>query len=634
MKLTNFSGGINVKDAAHLIAINEAVVYTNIDNEPGSLKPVLGLSEQSVARKKYSYFFAPENVWIESDVRRDYVPFESSLYWTESGQGFKYKDNKTYNLGIQKPASRPSLVVTDAPSRLTQVTINNKVSAGNLPNGNLDYLLVNIDAAGNYSKGLVIRVGPSTTTITTANTSDYSAANWEGLTKIDTSSGDNPRSVEFKAFLGELGASGAKLFRFYDDAFYLVADIPSLATVVTDSAVNIKGNAKLDDSKFGPLSGVYTYVYTFYNSVSGVESAPSAVSNEVTVGAGKVNIIGLVSSIDPQVDKKIIYRVGGNLAKFTQVAVISNSTGTYLDEIADVDLTGELLESTSWNASPAGLKYLTEAYAMLFGAVGTKLYYTPIGIPDAWPGDYFIECVEEITGIGVAANGLFVFTLNSTIIVSGTGPTSLAKSPLSKSQGCISHYSIVSQDGVVYWASNDGICASSGGKPVVITRPKLGKQRLTPLKAVTIDEVYYLLQEQGSLLAIDFRYTPIVKYFDIDIDNIIVAEDKLYGWKAGQLSELFAGSSYLELKYLSPKLSDGLVSEKKTYKKVYIYSKGVLKLDIYIEDVLVQQVDLVNQDAHTVQVPQQYQRGCYIQFGVSGTGELLELNYTVEGSKE
>lgn len=633
MKLTNFNGGINVKDAAHLIGINEAATFINVDSEPGSLKPARAMSDVLVPKKKYSYFFEAEQVWIESDIRRDYVTYESTLYWTENGVGYKYKTGVTTNLGIAKSEVKPNVVVTDSPPRLTQVTINNKTESGNLPNGNLDYLLVNIDASGNYSKGLIIRVGPSTTINTTANTSDYSEENYKGLTKIDTSTGTNPRSVEFSKFLGELG-SLAKLFRFYDDAFYLVANITSLGAIVADTIVDIRGNEKLNNDKFGPLSGTYTYVYTYYNSSIGVESAPSPVSLEAEVGAGKIQLTGMRVSGDPQVDTKIIYRVGGQLTKFTEVARIANTESTYLDKIKDVDLTGNILESTNYFAPPAGLKYLTEAYAMLFGAVGTKLYYTPIGLPNAWPGDYFIECVEIITGIGIAANGLFVFTKTGTIIVSGTGPTSLAKSPLSKTQGCISHYSIVSQDGVVYWASTDGICASSGGRPQVITRPKLGKARLKPIQAITIDEVYYLLQDGGDVLAVDFRYSPLVKYFKLDIDNILVASDVLYGWKNGAIRELFAGSSFLEYEYLSPKLSDGKVSEKKTYKKVYIYSRGAIELYIYIEDVLVQQVNLDGQDTHSIQVPQQYQRGCFIQFKVTGTGEVLEIDYTVEGRKD
>lgn len=632
MKLVQFSGGINIKDAPHLVAINEALVYKNIDSQPGSLKPVAGLSVEGTTRKKYSYFFEPEGIWFESDTRRDYVEYESGLYWTEDAGSYKYKNGLTQNLGIQKPLYKPSASKLDAPAQLTQVTINNKTISGDLSNNNLDYLLVNVDVNGNYSKGLVIRVSASTTIITAANSYDYVEANWENITKLDTSSGTSPRSVEFKEFLGVI-ADKALLFRFYDDAFYLVGTIVDKNTVIVDSVADITGNLKLDTAKFGPLSGVYTYVYTFYNSYDGTESAPSAVSNEIDVKSGKVELSNMSISSDPQVDLKRIYRVGGSLAKFTLVAEVANATTTYLDELKDIDLSGELLEAVNYFAPPVGLKYLTEAYAMLFGAVGSKLYFTPIGLPNAWPGDYFIECVKLITGIGVTANGLLVFTDNSTIIVSGTGPTSLAKSTLSKTQGCISHYSIANLDGVVYWASNDGICVSSGNKPTVVTKPKLGKIKFDTVQAILHDEVYYLLEKSGRITALDFRYTPLVKQLDFNLANLVLAKDILYGWKDGKLFELFAGSA-VEFEYLSPKLSDGRVTEKKTYKKVYIYSIGVIELNIFVEDKLVQTVTLTGQDAHSIQIPQQYQRGCYIQFGIKGTGELLELEYSAEGRKD
>jgi hypothetical protein len=439
--------------------------------------------------------------------------------------------------------------------------------------------------------------------------------------------------VQFRDFKGVL-SSKAILFRFYDDKFRKVADITSIGQVVTDSILDISANAELDNSKFGPLSGTFTYVYTFYNKDDGTESAPSPVSAELIVGSGKVTVSGMQVSSNTQVNFKRIYRVGGDITKFTFVADIPNSQTSYLDEIKDVDLTGELLVSTNYDAPPIGLKYLTQAYAMLFGAVGTKLYFTPVGVPDAWPGDYFIECVEQITGIAVVANGLLVFTRLRTLIVSGTGPTSLSKATLSMSQGCLDHYSIANIDGAAYWASTDGICASNGNVPTVISKEKLGKLKLEPVQAVMLDQVYYLFQQNGQILAFDFRYIPLFKTFSLPIDMLHVGNDMLYGWRSGQVRELFAGTTQEQFKYVSPKLSDGRVSEKKVYKKVYIYSKGVIELKMYIEDKLVGTYQFTTQDAHEIQPPQQLQRGCFVQFEISGTGEVLELEYIAGGRKD
>lgn len=633
MKLLQFNGGVNSREAPHLLSLNEAVEYLNIDNSGGSLKPVKSSGNIATPRKKYAFFFNAENRWVDSDIRRDWVEYEGTLYYTDSTGAYKLKGSTLFSLGIVPPSVTPIVTKTDAPDQLTQLTVNNKTDTGNLPNGNLDYLLVNVDAAGNYSKGLVIRVNASTTSLTIANSYDYVEANWKGLTKIDTSTGSSPRSVVFKNFKGLL-SSKALLFRFYDDKFRLVAEITSLAQVVTDSVADISGNAALDNTKFGPLQGTYTYVYTYYNKADGTESAPSPTTAEITVGAGKVTLSLLTVSADPQVSHKRIYRVGGQQTKFVFVAEISNSTTTYTDELSDADVTGDLLQSTSYDAPPTGLTYLTQAYAMLFGAVGSKLYYTPIGVPNAWPGDYFIECVETITGLAVVANGLLVFTKLRTLIVSGTGPTSLSKATLSMSQGCISHDSIANIDGAAYWVSTDGICASNGNIPTVLSKDKLGKLSLAPVKAVMLDQVYYLLQKDGVVLALDFRYNPVFKYLHLPIEMIHVGNDTLYGWANGEVRELFAGDTFESFKYLSPKLSDGRVSEKKTYKKVYIYSKGMIQLKMYIEDKLVGTYEFTTQDAHEFQPPQHLQRGCFVQFEITGTGEVLELEYVVGNRKD
>ena len=261
MKLVQFNGGLNSREEPHLLGINEAVIYSNIDNTGGSLKPIKSLSSTEVSRKKYAFFFAAEDKWVDSDIRRDYVEYEGTLYYTDSTGAYKQKGSLTHSLGIEQPVVASSVAKSDAPDQLSQLNINNKTDAGNLPTGNLDYLLVNVDAAGNYSKGLVIRVNASTTSATTVNTYDYVEENWEGLTKIDTSSGASPRSVQFKDFKGSL-SSKALLFRFYDNTFRLVAEITSLAQVVLDSVLDISANAAIDNTKFGPLRGTYTYVYT------------------------------------------------------------------------------------------------------------------------------------------------------------------------------------------------------------------------------------------------------------------------------------------------------------------------------------------------------------------------------------
>ena len=59
----------------------------------------------------------------------------------------------------------------------------------------------------------------------------------------------------------------------------------------------------------------------------------------------------------------------------------------------------------------------------------------------------------------------------------------------------------------------------------------------------------------------------------------------------------------------------------------------MVQLKVYIDDVLLATGNYETADAHTIQVPQDKQRGCYIHFEVSGTGEVYEIEYEAGGSK-
>ena len=133
-----------------------------------------------------------------------------------------------------------------------------------------------------------------------------------------------------------------------------------------------------------------------------------------------------MQSTDPQVTNIKLYRIGGTLTSFSLVVTLPNNTGTYTDNAIDVDLPGDILTSQNAGQAPSGLKYLTSANAMFFGALGDKLYFTEVAYVNNWSPYYFIDFDEPITGIGATANGLLVFTEYTTHIITGTSPTSLS----------------------------------------------------------------------------------------------------------------------------------------------------------------------------------------------------------------
>lgn len=385
----------------------------------------------------------------------------------------------------------------------------------------------------------------------------------------------------------------------------------------------------------GVLTGTYQYLVTFYNSTEGVESGPSPLSSEVTVSSDQVDLTAIEVSSDPQVDQKRIYRLGGNLTSFTLVATINNVDVTYTDNIADTAVEGTILESTFYQPAPAGLQFLIEHYGIFIGAVGDKVYFTPIGRPNAWPTLNFIDFDSNVVGIGKVYNGIVVCTALKSYVITGTNTNSFVKNTLSSFQGCKKHHSMRQvSNGELLWVSNDGICSSKGSQINVISRHKLGKLDLSVKNAVVHDETYYLQKIDGTILSVDMRYgTPIFRDLAPDTENLVVANDILYGIKDNILYQMFDSTSYETFTWLSPVIIEGAYTELKKYKSIFIRSEGSLTFKVYLDGVLRLTKSLTGTSTHEIKVPQEFQDAYSVQFEISGTGIVREIEFKPLGRK-
>ncbi len=381
----------------------------------------------------------------------------------------------------------------------------------------------------------------------------------------------------------------------------------------------------------GTLTGTYDYVYTFYNNSDGTESGVSPILSDIVVANNLVLLANLEVSEDTQVTHKRIYRVGGNLTTFSLVATIVNSDSSYSDNLTDTGIDGRLLDTLGHNQAKFGAKFLTEVHSIMFYALGDKLYYTPIGKPWAWPEEFFIDFPLNITGIGVVNTGLLVFTQLETYIVTGNTPATLSKYPLSRTQGCKSHKSIARVGKTLFWYSNDGLCASVGDTPKVVSRDKLGDLELIPIVAVVHNEVYYLQHNTGVLVH-DLRYKPV--YIDLDLGSsyLVVGNDKLYGRLGEVYNELFKGSTKLSMVYKSPQFIEGSFTERKNYKTFYIRSLGDLQVDILITGKVVQAFSLSGEEkTHDLDIPSRLKNGYSAELHISGVGTVKEIKFEPYG---
>jgi hypothetical protein len=377
----------------------------------------------------------------------------------------------------------------------------------------------------------------------------------------------------------------------------------------------------------GVLTGTYQYVYTYYNSNDGTESMPSDLVGEITVVTKRIQLSAIATSNDPQVDSIRLYRIGGTLTDFTLVTTLTSDVTSYIDNISDTAVDGRILESTYNNEGPDKLQYLTEYNGVFFGSVKDKLYYTLKGEFNYWPSTNYLDFEAEITGIGETPSGLVVFTRYKCWLVLETASNIFKATILSGDQGCISHQSIVQFKNTILFVSTDGICGTSGITVDVLTRSHADKLELDVVNAILHDEVYYVQQVDGSTYALTLKLKVRLKKFDLGITRLIRAEDVLYGFVNGELYSLFTNDDYEELTYLSPLLVDSAYTSLKTYKNIYLRYNGNIKIEVYITDTLVKTKEYTGVATADIKVPQLKQNGYSIQFKITGTGTVSELEY-------
>lgn len=422
----------------------------------------------------------------------------------------------------------------------------------------------------------------------------------------------------------------------YQERLYWTQDssIPQVYTGTTTYNLGIAvpiNTPAIPSTASGVLTGTYQYVYTFYNSTTGYESGPSPLSVEVVASSNSITIDNMQVSTETGVNQKRIYRVGGLLTNFSLVVTVDNTLTTYVDNIADTAIPGDILATTTYAQAPNGLKYLTEAYGIMFGALGDKVYYTPIGVPWAWPALQFFDLPTTVTGIGIISAGILLFTRDKTFIITGNTPETFSKYPLDPNQGCTDHKSIAYNKSSILWASTDGICTSTGGPATVLTKVKLGKQNFSVKKAVVYSEVYYLQLTDGTIFVVDFRYGGQVYDLSLTTTNLVAGNDKLYGYDNNGYYELFQDSTVETLQYTSPKYLNGAYTERKNYKSFYIRSEGALTVKVYIDDTLVATKVLSTTDTHELKVPQVEKNAYSVYFEISGTGTVYEIDWLPGG---
>lgn len=617
MLLRDFSGGLNTRVAPHLLQINEAQEYTNIDSASGALRSLKGPTSTGIPIDQYFTYFYADDEWVSRTTEADFVEYRDKLYISDGNILKSYSNLTLSNLGITAPTV--DIPISDIPIGDTTSGFTFVNTSGDLvPNETYTY-----------------RVAYYSTTLGSTVYKEYdfliSSAYTTGCTVSFNAIGLN---TDYFAN-GDL----ITLYRRTSTGYKKIGSIAyNVAGVsITDATLNVSTSDSLVEDT---LSKVYNYVYTYYDSVNDIESLPGIPSIDTTGPNG--TLVGAIpKSAEASVTSIRVYRIGGALSQYTLIDTLANpavSTTPYVDVKVDIDVVGShILDSYSNNVPITGLQYLTEAYAMLFAAKGDKLYYSEIGKPYAWPTTSFLDFDATITGIGAISNGFIVCTAYKTYIVTGNSPETFSKYLLSSSQGCVSHRTMSFVDNSLLWLSTDGICTTNGGPVSVLSQIKLGKLSIaTTYSSAVLDNIYYLSHDTvlgKKILAFDFRYNQIVRYIDVLGTMVVSANDTLYQFYNSTLQTLLTGDE-LSMTYKSPILTEGSYSNRKVFKDIYIKYNGTFTIVIAIDGTVMNTVVLEpGNKAHTIKLNDKA-KGYGLEFSITGIGEVSEIEYAVLGRQD
>lgn len=248
------------------------------------------------------------------------------------------------------------------------------------------------------------------------------------------------------------------------------ANAPSAATPTgTDDGTQIKYST--------------AYVYTFVTAF-GEEGPPSDPSNVVTKVDGQSIVVTMSSTSGSKSDTtythKRLYRsnTGSNTTDFQFVTEVTLATTSFTDTKNNEAL-GEIIPSTFWIAPPddngtlypnGQMKGLTAVGNGIFaGFSGKRLCFSEPFLPHAWPVAYRVTLEDEIIGISMAGNVLFIGTKGTNYIASGTDPQAMGIQKLETAEPLLYKRSLVDMGGYCMYSGPDGLIAVENGQVANVT---------------------------------------------------------------------------------------------------------------------------------------------------------------------
>jgi len=221
------------------------------------------------------------------------------------------------------------------------------------------------------------------------------------------------------------------------------------------------------------------YVYTYVNTYGeeGPPSPPGLVTTSPVIGVSVNAVKDAITGYAP-IKEIRIYRTptGSTIADYFYVGtlgVLSGSGSFIFTDNVKGEMLNEALSSTEYyppNQALTGLMQLPNG--ILAAWMGNELHFSEAYKPWAWPPKYVKTLPTNIVGGIVHGSGAVVTTRSHPHLVSGVSPDSMTVSKINVDQAGSSKWAIAVVDGVVMYASNDGLVALTGASASLIQGQK------------------------------------------------------------------------------------------------------------------------------------------------------------------
>lgn len=208
------------------------------------------------------------------------------------------------------------------------------------------------------------------------------------------------------------------------------------------------------------------YVYTFVNiyDEEGPPSPPTQIDTAPGLVVGVTPTLDTVTGYAPIKEIRVYCTPPTAIAGYFlkgEIPVLSESPPYIMEDSSD--LLDTPLESLEYYPPGAGLWGLTMLpNGIIAGFIGTDVYFCEPYKPWAWPPRNAVSLEALPVGCVAHGSGMVVTTATVPYIVSGVSSDSMTASRLNVAQAGSSLFSIAVVDGLVVYASNDGLVVIVG----------------------------------------------------------------------------------------------------------------------------------------------------------------------------